>query len=90
VWVEVEGADRGGFDRIHLPPITEAGLDLVLGNPPGSPVARLAVTEAEHVNVAARRKNGPKAVDVLDTVIVVKDMKESAVEHVVELFVEVR
>jgi hypothetical protein len=42
------------------------------------------------VKAAARRKNGPKAVDVLDTVIVVKDMKEPAVEHGVELFVEVR
>jgi hypothetical protein len=87
---EIVGGDRGGFDRLHLPPITEAGLDLVLGNPPGSPVARLAVTEAQHVNVTARRKNGPKAVDVPDTVIVVKDMKESAVKHVFELFVEVR
>jgi hypothetical protein len=39
--------------------------------------------------VAAWRKSGPEAVDILDTVTVVKDMKESAVEHVVELFVEV-
>ena len=42
------------------------------------------------MKVAAGRKNGPKAVDVLDTVIVLEDMKESTVEHVVELFVEVR
>jgi len=40
--------------------------------------------------VAAWRKDGPEAVDIPDPVTIVKDMKESAVEHVVELFVEVR
>ena len=76
--------------EFHLPPIAEAGPDLVLSDPPGSPVAGLAVTEAQQVKVAAWRKDGPEAVDIPDAVTIVKDMKESAVEHVVELLVEVR
>ena len=81
--------DRGAFDRIQPPPMAETGSDLVLGNAPGTPIARLKVIEAQHVNAAAWRKHDPEAVDVPGTVVVVQDMKEPTVEHGVELFVEV-
>ena len=53
-----------------------------------TPVAWLAVTEAQHVIAASCRKHGPEGVDELAALVVLEDVEEAAVEHRVELIVE--
>jgi hypothetical protein len=54
-----------------------------------SPGARLLVAKAQHEIAAARRQHRPQAVDELDAVLFVEDVKQPAVEHGVETLPEI-
>ena len=60
-----------------------------LGHPAWAPVARLAITETEHVIATTRRNHFCQAVDVALAVIVIEDVEEPAVEHRVELLAQI-
>ena len=61
---------------------------LVFADPTGTPISRLAVAEAQHVVAAAGRQRGPQPVDEPRPIVVLEDVKETAVEDRVELLPE--
>src|SRR5438309_6497750 len=78
--VGVDGdVDPRRLDGVHGPSIGEAGPDLVLRHPPGAPITRLPIAEAQHEVAATRRDRGAEAVDEPGTVVVVEDVEQPAV-----------
>ena len=78
--------DDGGLDGIDLPFPGESSLNLVVHHPARSPVARLAVTETEHVISTTRRNHCSQVVNVPLAFVVIENVEEPAVEYRIELF----
>ena len=78
------------FDRFDDPAVSEGISEFGLSDATGSPIARLAIAEASEQHAPAGPDNGRERGDVTRPPFVVKHVKEAAVEHGVELFVEVR
>ena len=73
-------ADPGSFDRIERPTIDKARLDLCSAHPSRTPVARLAVTEAQHEIAAAGNENCVKVPNQTRPIPVIEDVEQTTVQ----------
>src|SRR5918998_1890172 len=76
--------DDGGVDRVDAPVIGEGCFDVGAGETVWSPVAGLAVAEAEHEVAAAAGGGCAEGSDVREPVGGIEDVEKTAVEHGVE------
>ncbi len=70
-------------------PTENAGTDLVLPDPAGAPVAGLTITEAAHEVAGARTNHLAEGIHVAGPALIIEDVKESTVDHRVELLFEI-
>ena len=86
------GADLepGRPDLLDVPAVGERFPDLPLGDPPRPLRAGLLVAEAEQEEPPARLGHMGQPGDVAGPILVVEDVEQAAVDHAVELAVEVR
>jgi hypothetical protein len=75
---------RVGGQCNHPPARTESYAQLVFGDPPGTPIAGLAVAETHEVQVATRAECGVRSRDVATSTGVGEDMEQTAVDEGVE------
>lgn len=83
------GCGRGDHaslvDGIHSPPLGEGRTDLLLGHPSRTKLTWLTIAETKQKDMAAGRNGFSEALDVTNAPFVVEDMKETRVDHGVEL-----
>ena len=72
--------ERVGCDAGDAPAVAERGAKLVLADPPGAPVSRLAVAEAHQEAGAAGPQHRRQAGDVPGAALVVEDVEQPAVD----------
>src|ERR1017187_4557258 len=76
--------ERVRRDAGDVPALGERGYQLVLADPAGPPVSRLAVAEAHQVATACGPQHRRQAGDVPGAILVVEDMEQPAVDDGVE------
>src|SRR3954452_23687821 len=72
------------LDPLGRPPVGEGADDLVAPDAAWSPVAGLAVTEAEQVAAPAGAEHGVQSIDVTRPIVIVENVEQPAVDHHVE------
>lgn len=76
----------GWFNRLYFPTLCKGRPQVILRYPSRSLSSRRLIAETEQEQVAFRLQHGAQAVKIARPVLIGKDVKQSAVDHVVESF----